>query len=120
MDRSINKMTAYKFQFDSAKYQTVEFNYDGVKAMVCFEDDVSVFSNKTLEVFSFNFNSGERTSRGALNNGGLVKPAIFNGVLYAGAYVRSKCTLFVERFDMHSNQWIIVNMFIINSIELNL
>lgn len=102
------KTTVCKFGLESEYYKCIEFNSDSLKEIICIGDDVFAFGNQKADVLSFNMSTGKRTSRGAINNNGVVKAVVFHDNLYIGSYVRSKCTLFVELFDRKNNRWVTV------------
>lgn len=104
------KTTVCKFGLDSETYKCIEVNYGAMKEIIGNGDEIFLFSNKS-EVSSFNLNGGKRIPRGTLTYNGIVKAAIYHGNLYAGNYVKSKCTLFVEQFKKKSNQWVTVISF---------
>ncbi|XP_055296720.1 uncharacterized protein LOC129565647 [Sitodiplosis mosellana] len=102
------KITACKFGLESESYKSIEFNYDNLKEIIYFEDEIFVFSSQKSEVMSFDMNTTKSTPRGSLNKNGIVKAVIFHGNLYVGCYIRTKCYLYVERYDKKNNHWNIV------------
>lgn len=103
------KTTICKFGLESANYTNIEFVYDSLKEIICFGEDIFIFSSQKSNVASFNLNTRMRTSRGTLNNNGIVRAVIYRGRLYVGVFIRSQCTLFVEQFNRRNNQWKVVS-----------
>lgn len=104
------KTTACRFGLESECFKCIEVTCGGIKEIIGIGDEIFVFNQKA-EVFSFNLSGDKRISRGTLNHNGLLKAVIYHGNIYIGCYVRSKCTLFLEKFNRKCNEWIPVNNF---------
>lgn len=104
------KTMACKFGPETENYKCIEANCGGIKEIIGTGDEIFVFNQKA-EVFSFSIINGKRSLRGSLSNNGILKAVIFHGNIYVGCYVRSKCTLFIEKFNKKTNEWSLVNGF---------
>lgn len=105
------KTMACRFGPESENYKCIEANCGGIKEIIGIGDEIFVFNQKA-EVFSFNIINGKRTLRGTLSNNGVLKAVIYHGNIYIGSYARSKCTLFIEKFDKKTNEWNVVRFLI--------
>lgn len=104
-----HKTIVCKFGLESESYECIEFNYDSLKEIIYYDNELYVFSNQKPDVMSIDLHTTRRTPRGILNKNGTIKAVIFHGNLYAGSYIRTKCYLYVERFDKKKNEWNIVS-----------
>lgn len=102
------KTTACKFGLESENYKSIEVNCGGMKEIIGIGDEIFVINHKA-EVFSFSLTSKKRISRGSLNHNGIIKAIVYRGNIYVGCYIRSECTLFIEKFNKVSNQWAVVS-----------
>lgn len=103
------KITACKFGLESESYKCIEFSYDNLKEIIYFENELFAFSNQKPDVVSINFNTSKQTQRGSLNKSGVVRAVVFHGNLYVGCYIRTKCYLYIERYDKKNNCWNVVS-----------
>lgn len=103
------KTTACVFGLETENYKCIEANCGGIKEIIGIEDEIFVFNQKA-EVFSFNVNdAGKRYPRGSLSRNGMLKAITYHGTIYVACYVRSKCTVYVEKFNKETNQWVMVS-----------
>lgn len=110
------KTTACVFGLETENYKCIEANCGGIKEIIGIEDEIFVFNQKA-EVFSFNVSdAGKRYPRGSLSRNGILKAITYHGTIYVACYVRSKCTVYVEKFNKETNQWAMVNYLNINII----